>query len=605
MSWSQGQLFYERFRLERLLGRGGFSEVWKVNDEKARAIAAIKIFIKQDEEGVELCRQEYQKAHNLNHPNILRPTYFDVYKGAPFLVMPYCSQGTLADKTGTLSPEQVLQLFREIASALNYIHTRTNSISHNDIKPDNILIDEEGHFLLTDFGISQRFQQKLTQTVNTAQREAEVVKSGITALAYRAPELFNYKDRTQKPASNPTDIWALGTLLFQTCSGQLPFHGEGGLAQLIGMSDGTTAVSDLVLPLPDFLLPHQKQLILSCLELETWKRPSAKAILETLDQAISPQAASKTPRAGAVLSSTEQTFLDQYGVYVLISIATLLVILAVWAIAGGGKPSPETSIAHLNDSTEQISSQSPDSSVLIYDVPEDTFLFEEDDAYWDNYEEDLDATGTYQTNSTASNSGNANTPKVKTKTQDPEQKKPLPAPDQKDTSKVPPKPDPIIAPHASSASPTPAKQPATPAKIKLSRAAADQFLNTQIMLTVVARSGINTLNGEEFVRSPIQFTLKNQVTAGNIIVIPSGSHVKGVITRASSGKFLAPAQIQIELASITINGQPIAIDRIEINKKGRGGEKDIFILDGERFDITIQPSKSPALEKYIYDLVEY
>ena len=125
------------------------------------------------------------------------------------------------------------------------------------------------------------------------------------------------------------------------------------------------------------------------------------------------------------------------------------------------------------------------------------------------------------------------------------------------------------------------------------------------MLTVVAKSGINTLNGEEFVRSPIQFTLKNQVTAGNIIVIPSGSQVKGVVTRASSGKFLAPAQIQIELASITINGQPITIDRIEINKKGRGGEKDIFILDGERFDITIQPSKSPALEKYIYDLVEY
>lgn len=602
MSWSQGQLFYERFRLERLLGRGGFSEVWKVNDEKARAIAAIKIFIKQDEEGVELCRQEYQKAHNLNHPSILRPTYFDVYKGAPFLVMPYCSQGTLADKAGTLSPDQVLQLLREIASALNYIHTRTNSISHNDIKPDNILIDEEGRFLLTDFGISQRFQQKLTQTVNTAQREAEVVKSGITALAYRAPELFNYKGRTQKPASNATDIWAFGTLLFQTCTGQLPFHGEGGLAQLIGMSDGATAVSDLVVPLPDFLLPHQKQLILNCLELETWKRPSAKAILETLDQAISPQAASTHPSVVAVLPSLERTFLDQYGIHVLISVVTLLLALSVWAIAGGGSSSNEPSIVNLNDSTKQVASQSTDSSGPIFEVPEDTLLFEKGDDYWDNYEENPRVADTHQTNP-ARNSGKAPTPKVNTNTQAPKQKNTLSASDKKDTTTTLPKP--IIAPPISTASSPPSEQPATPAQIKLSRAAADQMLNTQIMLTIVARSGINTLNGEEFVHNPIQFSLKNQITAENVIVIPSGSRIKGVVTRASSGKFLAPAQIQIELQSITINGQSIAIERVEINKKGRGGEKDIFILDGEQFDITIQPSKSPALEEYIYNLVEY
>lgn len=599
MTWNQGQLFYGRFRLEQLLGRGGFSEVWKVNDEKARAIVAIKIFIKQDEEGAELCRQEYQKAHNLNHPNILRPTYFDVYNGAPFLVMPYCSQGTVADKIGTLPPEKVVQLFREIASALNYIHTRTNSISHNDIKPDNILIDEEGHFMLTDFGISQRFQQKLTRTVNTAQREAEVVKSGVTALAYRAPELFNYKGRTQKPASNATDIWALGTLIFQVCTGQLPFHGEGGLAQLIGMSDGETSVSDLVVPLPEFLKPHQKRLIFDCLELETWKRPSAQLILDALDNAKATRPERPT-RGGAVLPSKGQLILEQYGFHTLIATVFMLVALAIWAIAGGGSQSPPIlSGVSTEDTTEQKTGQHLDSQILTFEVPGDTLMFEENDDYWDDYGEEEQTLNISQAMSSKSAEAAPSTKGKKTKNETS-----ATASDNNDTILAQPIFNPIALPSEISPTSKSDKQP-KPAKAKLSRSAADKLLSSSLQLTIAAGSGINTINSEKFVSQPIVFRVKNQIVEDQVIIIPSGSTLKGVITRASSGKFLAPAQIKIEFESITVKGHPLPIENVEILKKGRGGEKNIFIQHQERFSISIQPSRCPSLEKYIYSLVEY
>lgn len=603
MSWSQGQLFYERFRLEQILGRGGFSEVWKANDEKARAVVAIKIFIKQDEEGVQLCRQEYQKAHNLNHPNVLRPTYFDVYNGAPFLVMPYCSQGTVAAKIGTLPPERVIQLFRELASALNYIHTRTNSISHNDIKPDNILIDEEGHFMLTDFGISQRFQQKLTRTVNSAQKEAEAIKSGVTALAYRAPELFSYKGQTQKPASNATDIWAFGTLLFQVSTGQLPFHGEGGLAQLIGMSDGQTAVSDLVAPLPGFLAPNQKQLIFNCLELETWKRPSAQLILNTLDNA-QPAQAQRSAHPGATSPSKGKIFLEQYGLHALIAIVVFLLGLSIWAIAGGGGkryPTPPNTIPA--DTTNRISGAQSHSSRLAFEVPADTLMFGEDDGYWDDFKEES-ATANGQPARPATSP--VAQPKVRapnSQKQDAKTQEDLV--DAIDTASNPPKLTTSPAPPADITSPQQPDQQTHSKKPKLTRAVADQILGKSMALSVTAGSGINTVNSEQFVRQPIVFRVENQIVEDRVVIVPSGSTLNGVVTRASSGKFLAPAQIQIEFESLTVNGQPLSIKGAEILKKGRGGEKDIFILNQDNFSISIQPSRHPSLKEYIYSLVEY
>ncbi len=278
--YKAGQLFYDRYELMTLLGRGGFSEVWKAKDTKSDVILAIKIFIKQDEEGVKLCMAEYQKTHALNHPNILTPVFFDEYQGAPFLVMPYCSGGTIAQKMGKLDQKELTKVIHQIGSALNYLHNRTNPIAHGDIKPDNILIDEEGNFLLTDFGISEQLKSKLHKTLATQGMEPAPKQSGITPLAYRAPELFFFKGQPANPASEKTDIWAFGACLYQVATGELPFNGEGGITQKIAKAQGHENTFELIGPFPKTLPKGVAQLIQQCLSLDQWSRPTAREIAQ-------------------------------------------------------------------------------------------------------------------------------------------------------------------------------------------------------------------------------------------------------------------------------------------------------------------------------------
>ncbi|MCZ2101657.1 MAG: protein kinase [Chitinophagales bacterium] len=278
------EVFHSRYELLEKIGTGGFSEVWKALDMRSGIIIAIKIFRKQDEEGITLCREEYLKTFELNHAHILTPFHFDVDDDRPYLVMKFLSGGTLAQQFGTISTPEIWKLIAQLSSALEYLHTLSEPIIHGDIKPDNILIDESGNYYLTDFGISTKLKNKFTQTM-LVDPDRDSGK-GITPMAYRAPETFKYRDWEMRDPSSRTDIWSAGVVLYQTIYNTMPFNGEGGLGQLILMKSGNHSLEE-VLDLGNDTIDAFNDIILSTLQLDPNDRtPILEKTLERIKQPI-------------------------------------------------------------------------------------------------------------------------------------------------------------------------------------------------------------------------------------------------------------------------------------------------------------------------------
>ena len=261
-------LFAGKYRLKRLLGRGGFSEVWLAEDTMTNVEVAVKVYASQarlGEEGIEIFRKEFALVFDLNHTNLLHPTYFDVWENMPYLILPYCKEGSVfkyISKGEQISEEQCWNILHDVAAGLAYMHDRTPPLIHQDIKPDNILISNEGRYMITDFGIST----KVRNTMATIQNAA-TMSSG--TLAYMGPERFSTKP---KPLM-ASDVWSLGAMMYELMTGgNPPFGNHGGALQKGGAEIPEieeTQYSDQL-----------KQMVYWCMAVNTWDRPVARAIEE-------------------------------------------------------------------------------------------------------------------------------------------------------------------------------------------------------------------------------------------------------------------------------------------------------------------------------------
>lgn len=226
-----------RYYLEDYKGSGSFGEVWRAYDQKESSYVAIKVYISLDKKGCDEFLDEYRIASGLSHPNLLVTKEYDVWNSRPFLTMSYCSKGSATNLIGNLHPckedEKIIwQFVRDVAAGLAYLHSiQPDPIVHQDIKPDNVLMNEDGSFLITDFGISKRVRSTLRSQSSRAQ------KAG--AVAYMGPERFSTKP-------NPilaSDVWSLGASIYELAEGELPFAGQGGImlkhgADMVALSKG-------------------------------------------------------------------------------------------------------------------------------------------------------------------------------------------------------------------------------------------------------------------------------------------------------------------------------------------------------------------------------
>lgn len=260
MNLSPNALFDDRYLLKEMKGRGTFGEVWLATDEQLDIDIALKIYIALDDRGVADFKSEYKTTFGLNHPNLLHANHFALCEKRPYLVMPYCPSSA-ANYIGIIDEPMLWRFIRDVSAGLEYLHSM--EIIHHDIKPDNILIDAEGNFLITDFGISKKMRSTLRRN---SSRQVEDQSAG-GSVSYMGPEMFSRQPESVKA----TDIWALGTTLFEMCEGELPFFGQGGGMQLNG-----AAIPELRGDYSDDL----KRVVQMCLAKETWDRPQASQLRE-------------------------------------------------------------------------------------------------------------------------------------------------------------------------------------------------------------------------------------------------------------------------------------------------------------------------------------
>jgi len=255
---------HDRYRLIRLLGQGGFSEVWLAEDTQAGINAAIKVYAPGkglDEDGVKQFSSEFALVFNLNHPNLLRPVHYDVFERMPYLIMPYCEKGSSIKLAGKIDENTAWKFLHDVASGLAYLHAQKTPVIHQDIKPDNVLMDSNGNFLITDFGISSKTRSTLRQNFKSGESDS----SGAGTMAYMSPERFS-KDNLPIMAG---DVWSLGVSLYELMTGHPPFGDHGGLllkggAEIPNLSGEWTAAL--------------KKTINRCMQNEPWHRPKAKDI---------------------------------------------------------------------------------------------------------------------------------------------------------------------------------------------------------------------------------------------------------------------------------------------------------------------------------------
>ena len=252
----ENQQFANRYRLVKRLGQGAFSEVWKAEDtETGNLTVALKVYAPEkglDEDGAKIFSEEFAIVFDVHHSNLLTPTYYAKENNSPYLVLPFCEQGNATRLIGKADERQVAQFLHDVSSALAYLHAK--DIIHQDIKPDNVLIDDEGNFLVTDFGISTRIRSTLRKTVGD--------KKSAGTRAYMGPERFSKNPDPIKAS----DIWSFGATLFELMKGDVPFGEDGGLVQKMGAETPDV---------PGAYSPELKQLVERCLAKETWNRPTA------------------------------------------------------------------------------------------------------------------------------------------------------------------------------------------------------------------------------------------------------------------------------------------------------------------------------------------
>lgn len=271
--FDKGLPFDGHYKLLDLLSTaGGSADVWlaidlntvdESGDESNATKVVIKIYRPKniiDIEGEYQFRKEFKKVFGCHHENIIQPTYFSIFEESPYLVLPYCPSGSSELLIGQLTTkDDIWKYIFEVSSGLAYLHERVPQIIHQDIKPANVLIDDNGNYAITDFGISAE--------MGGADIESEDENSG--TFAYMAPERFI----EGTPPMSESDIWALGATLYELLTGDAPFGNDGGSKQKKGEH-----IPPIKLNIPEAI----KELIYSCLAFEPEDRPTARQIVDTV-----------------------------------------------------------------------------------------------------------------------------------------------------------------------------------------------------------------------------------------------------------------------------------------------------------------------------------
>ncbi len=279
----------DRFVIERELGRGGMSTVFLAHDRKHDRRVAVKLLSGDATAalGAERFTQEIHVTAQLQHPHILPLLDSDTADGRAYYVMPFVDGESLRhrlQRDGALSLRDALLIAREVADALAYAHGR--QVVHRDIKPENILLSA-GHAIVADFGIAR----SSTTALDT---DLRLTTPG---LAIGTPAYMSPEQALDESVDGRADLYALGCLLFEMLTGDVPFPGRTAMAILSRKLAGVAPV----FPASAAMVPAElRALIVRLLEREPADRPQGgEQVTAALDAVLRGDTAPSAARESA------------------------------------------------------------------------------------------------------------------------------------------------------------------------------------------------------------------------------------------------------------------------------------------------------------------
>ncbi|MCA8926154.1 MAG: serine/threonine protein kinase [Planctomycetes bacterium] len=273
------------YTLEEELARGGQGVVYRALDTRLERTVVLKLLELEGEDQARRMRREAQAMARLRHPHVVPLHDAGEHEGKPYLVLPYLPAPSLQrrlDERGPLQLEHALRFTADVAQGLAAAHAV--GLVHRDVKPANVLVDEEGRALLTDFGLVKKVgpQQSLTLSLS-------IQGKFLGTPGYWPPEqAHGQHDRVGPPA----DVYALGGLLYALLTGRPPREVPNLQAVLQAFLEPLQPISELRQDVPGWV----EQLVGACLEQDPLRRPSLARVLEALE---TQSFRARRPRAGA------------------------------------------------------------------------------------------------------------------------------------------------------------------------------------------------------------------------------------------------------------------------------------------------------------------
>ena len=275
------------YSLGELLGKGGMAEVYRALDRTLQREVAVKVLpasLANDPGYVQRFRDEARQVAALNQPHIVPIYTFGEDQGLLYLVMPVLKESLRdrLDREKRLSPTEAVRIGVQIASALHAAHT--HGLVHRDVKPENILLNNEGQAALTDFGIAR---EASFLRATGANRTLSATGLPVGTPEYMAPEQLRGAIVDQR-----ADIYALGVVLYELLAGDVPFEAE---------TPYEVAALSLTAPVPPpsaknpAIGPDLERALLKALDKDPDKRyPDVKSFATALREAVSATGANAT-----------------------------------------------------------------------------------------------------------------------------------------------------------------------------------------------------------------------------------------------------------------------------------------------------------------------